>query len=80
MQAEPGNRQCIRLLPDGSPAAPDSKQESFDLRGINRGAYTLEAVVVKDKGEVVAVSGPVTFYICVAGVAELSRSIAAYLQ
>jgi len=54
--------QRIRLLIDGAPAMPDSRDTTFRLQGVNRGEHTLEAVVLNDDEEVIANSGPVVFY------------------
>lgn len=62
VQAELRDRQQVRLLLDGMPAAPDSEDKTFELSGIDRGEHTLEAMLLNDRNEVVAKSGPVTFY------------------
>jgi len=54
--------QQVRLLMDGSKAAPDSRDPTFNLQGIDRGEHTLQALVIDAKGEVVSRSDEVVFY------------------
>ncbi len=57
---EPG--QSIRLLVDGQRAAPDSRDLTFNLEGIDRGEHTLQALILDERGYVVAKSQPVIFF------------------
>ena len=54
--------QRIRLLIDGASAAPDSRNLTFNLEGIDRGTHTLKALILDREGTVVAESEPVVFY------------------
>jgi hypothetical protein len=62
VEAALGDRRRIRLLLDGSPVGPDTDASTIDLEGIDRGAHTLQALLVDEKGEVLARSEAVTFY------------------
>ena len=52
----------IRLLIDGKRAAPDSRDLTFRLRGIQRGEHTLQALVLDERGYVLTRSQPVIFF------------------
>ncbi|UCH47584.1 MAG: hypothetical protein JSU95_16210 [Betaproteobacteria bacterium] len=52
----------IRLLIDGDRAAPDSRDLTFRLRGIERGEHTLQALILDERGYVVTRSQPVVFF------------------
>ncbi|MGQ0578139.1 MAG: hypothetical protein ACT4PQ_04420 [Betaproteobacteria bacterium] len=54
--------QRIRLLLDGEPAGTDTDSTTIALEGIERGEHELKALVVDEKGSVLAASPPVTFY------------------
>jgi hypothetical protein len=54
--------QRIRLLIDGSNAAPDSRDLTFNLNGINRGEHTLQALILNANGAAVSRSDKVVFY------------------
>ena len=53
----------IRLLIDGERAAPDSRELTFRLRGIDRGEHMLQALILDERGYVVNRSQPVTFFL-----------------
>lgn len=53
----------IRLLIDGERAAPDSRDLTFRLQGIERGEHTLEALILDERGYVVTRSQPVKFFL-----------------
>ena len=55
-------RQRIRLLLDGGPAGTDTDSTTIALEGIDRGEHELEALVVDEKGSVLAASPPITFH------------------
>ena len=57
---DPGH--TIRLLIDGDRAAPDSRDLTFRLQGVDRGEHTLQALVLDERGNVVSRSKPVTFF------------------
>ncbi len=57
---DPGH--TIRLLIDGDRAAPDSRDLTFRLQGVERGEHTLQALVLDRRGHVVKRSQPVTFF------------------
>ena len=52
----------IRLLIDGERAAPDSRDLTFRLQGIERGEHILEALILDERGYVVTRSQPVIFF------------------
>lgn len=54
--------QSIRLLIDGGRAAPDSRDLTFRLQGVERGEHTLQALVLDKRGYVVTRSQPVIFF------------------
>lgn len=53
----------IRLLIDGERAAPDSRDLTFRLQGIERGEHILEALILDERGYVVTRSQPVKFFL-----------------
>jgi hypothetical protein len=55
-------RQRIRLLLDGAAADTDTDSTAIALEGIERGEHKLEALVVDEKGSVLATSRPITFH------------------
>ena len=57
---DPGH--TVRLLIDGDRAAPDSRDLTFRLQGVERGEHTLQAVVLDRRGDVVKRSKAVTFF------------------
>ncbi len=57
---DPGH--TVRLLIDGDRAAPDSRDLTFRLQGVERGEHTLQALVLDRRGHVVKRSQPVTFF------------------
>lgn len=57
------NGQRVRILLDGAPAARDRAQLHFVLHGVVRGRHTLRALLVDAKGNTLASSEPVTFYL-----------------
>jgi len=62
IKARLGHDQRIRLLIDDSKAAPDSRNLTFNLKGIDRGEHTLQALVLNANDEVVSQSDKVVFY------------------
>lgn len=62
VEAALGDRRRIRLLLDGLPVGPDTDASTIDLEGIDRGEHKLQALLVNEKGEVLARSRAVTFY------------------
>lgn len=55
--------QRIRFLVDGKPAAPDSAARSAALGGLDRGAHTLQALLLDKGGRVIGKSAQTTFYL-----------------
>jgi hypothetical protein len=62
VRASLAGRQRIRLLLDGGPAGTDTENTTIALEGIDRGEHVLEALVVDEKGSVLAASPAVTFH------------------
>lgn len=58
-----GERPAIRLLLDGRPHGVDQSAPSFALENIDRGEHTLQAQLIDARGQVIADSQPVTFYL-----------------
>lgn len=56
----PGAR--IQLLLDGSALPRSYRGNVIELKGIERGTHSLQAVLLDAKGEQLAASQPVTFY------------------
>jgi len=68
LQGAYGHR--LQLLLDGQAVAPAGTRLSFTLSDVNRGAHTLEAVVVDEQGEAVERSASSQFFIHRASVAR----------
>ena len=62
VRASLAGRQRIRLLLDGGPAGTDTDNTAIALEDIDRGEHMLEALLVDEKGSVLAASPAVTFY------------------
>ena len=58
--AAPGAR--VQLLLDGSALPRSYRGEVIELKGIERGTHSLQAVLLGAEGERLAASQPVTFY------------------
>ncbi|HEY8069581.1 MAG TPA: hypothetical protein VIF38_11905 [Burkholderiales bacterium] len=56
----PGER--VRLLIDGAAIGAESRDTTVFLNGIDRGEHALQAQVVDGRGDVLATSAAVTFY------------------
>ncbi|HVT82195.1 MAG TPA: hypothetical protein VHM90_16250, partial [Phycisphaerae bacterium] len=46
----------LRILLDGNPASPDSQDLTFTVMGVERGEHFVQAVLLDDKGQTIAVS------------------------
>lgn len=57
---EPGG--SVRLVLDGSELPQTYRGNVIELQGIDRGAHTLQAVLLDANGDRIAASQPVTFY------------------
>ena len=53
----------IRPLLDGKPYGPDQRTSTFILENVDRGEHVLQVQVIDAKGDVVATSQPLTFYL-----------------
>lgn len=54
--------QRVHILLDGAPAVRDRARRNFVLRDVVRGEHSLQALLVDAKGNTLASSTPVTFY------------------
>jgi hypothetical protein len=52
----------VRLVLDGAPLPHLYRSDTIKLQGIDRGKHTLQAALLDAKGERIAASAPVTFY------------------
>ncbi|HUJ87002.1 MAG TPA: hypothetical protein VLX30_09150 [Burkholderiales bacterium] len=53
----------MRLVLDGIPLPHIYRSDTIELQGIDRGTHTLQAVLLDPKGERIAASAPITFYL-----------------
>jgi len=53
----------IRPLLDGKPYGPDQRTPTFILENVDRGEHVLQVQAIDAKGDVIAASQPVTFYL-----------------
>jgi hypothetical protein len=56
----PGAR--VKIVLDGAPLKQTYRTDVIELTGIERGSHTLQAVLLDAKGEQLAASQPVSFY------------------
>ena len=61
LQSDAGHR--LKLIFDGSPVSEPGSSTTFELRGVDRGEHSLQAVVVNDQDAEIAQSPVATFFL-----------------